>query len=136
MEIKSVRSKITTCKSIQIRPNFICSSENAFPELDYLCLGGNKLTTYPGSLSKLTKLTKLDIANSGLASFPDFIDNLSNLMVLYIGGNPVANNVDEINKLKQRLPNLVIHFKRMYLLFLERSLSMMNLLYSMMRCKE
>jgi leucine-rich repeat protein SHOC2 len=64
-------------------------------------LRGNQLTSIPASIGNLQKLTHLDLRSNQLSSLPASIDNLTNLTHLYLGGNLFKTLSDAISEMKK-----------------------------------
>ncbi len=69
-------------------------------KLTTLDISDNKLTSLPPEISKLEKLTQLDISGNKLTSLPFGISKLKNLIQLDISGNKLTYLPSEISKLK------------------------------------
>jgi leucine-rich repeat protein SHOC2 len=70
-------------------------------QLTCIELRGNKLTSLPASIGNLANLSHLDLRNNQLTFLPSSIDNLINLTHLYLGGNLFDSLPDAIGELKK-----------------------------------
>ncbi|AFY92033.1 leucine-rich repeat domain-containing protein [Chamaesiphon minutus] len=75
--------------------------EKKAPEY-HLHLSGNKLTSLPSDIGKLTKLTCIELSSNKLTSLPASIGNLNNLIHLDLRGNQLSflpNSIDNLTNL-------------------------------------
>lgn len=75
--------------------------------LKFLYIHNNNLTSLPDNIGQLTQLIGIDLSDNNLKSLPDSIGQLTQLVGMNIKNNRIPR--ETIFKLKQMLPNCVIH---------------------------
>ncbi len=77
---------------------------NHLPNLKYLSLGNNRLSSLDPAVSNLKQLETLDISDNRLENLPDSIYELPKLTMLNLAGNKL-----------QKLPTLPAHLQQLNL---------------------
>lgn len=77
-------------------------------ELRILIMNFNKIEVIPKEIGNLTELLYLDLGDNQISQFPDEIGNLKKLQEFHVDDNLLSEMGKE--KLKELLPNCVIHF--------------------------
>lgn len=76
-----------------------------YPDLEVLWFGGasggNKLNRLPNSISKLTKLTSLNLGNNQFEEIPPVVFQMTSLKELYLDNNRIKFIPSEISKLSK-----------------------------------
>jgi internalin A len=80
------------CKAKSIEEKFLAGelTESDYEKVTMLELGGNKLTSIPNGLEKLTQLTYLNLVGNQLTDVKG-LENLTQLTVLALGGNKLTD---------------------------------------------
>jgi hypothetical protein len=72
----------------QLKDISLFNFHSSFPELDYLDISNNKLSTLPENLFFANNLSFLSIENNELKEIPAFLGMLKNIKTLLVQGNP------------------------------------------------
>ena len=70
--------------------------------LTKLDLGNNQLTHIPDSIGSMSSLRWLDVSNNKLTCLPDSIESLSRRTTLYLNNNPITSTEARKNEIKMR----------------------------------
>ena len=104
-------TKLKTLDEISLSTNRlenVTSEIGNLKNLRILIMNNNQLKSLPKEIGELTNLLYLEIGNNQLTSLPEEIKFLSSLQELHIERNRL--NETEKKRIKQLLPNCVIHF--------------------------
>ncbi|XP_078039706.1 uncharacterized protein LOC144471491 isoform X2 [Augochlora pura] len=87
-----VQPAATNCHVLEAKPGPV-PGEYQQPDLQYLNLARNQLSSLPDDISGLAKLKKLDLSGNAIHSIGDIVSvkQLTSLIVLYLSRNPIAS---------------------------------------------
>ena len=96
---------VVGCKAKSIEEKFLAGelTESDYEKVTMLELGGNKLTSIPNGLEKLTQLTYLNLSNNKLTDVKG-LEKLTQLTRLDLTGNPDLTKA-QIDELQKALPD-------------------------------
>src|SRR5712692_5977330 len=99
LRIESARSSGSTELDLRdLGLNATPDSLGQLSNLEYLYLGGNRLTAIPEFIGELTKLRSLSVAGNRIAVIPEFLTALGDLKFLDLGNNQISTIPDSFSR--------------------------------------